>query len=637
MRLAFAVAIMSLLTAGAHAEEFDVLIKGGTILDGSGAAGFAGDVGVIDGRIAKIGDLAAATARREIDARGLYVAPGFVNIHGHPEPNALFKSENMLTQGVTSEIGNADGYGTTDLAKQAQSMAANGLATNLGLYIGFNAAWAEVMGNVQRRPTAADISRMRELVSRGLEQGAWGVSAGLDYKPAYWAHTDEVVRVVEVARPWRTNFPNHERLTPETGYSGLVAAKETIDIGLAADLVPVITHMKAQGQEQLTAHKQLELMDEAGKAGRFVAGDIYPYTYGFNNVSSLLIPAWAHEGGKDALFARFRDPETRARIIADIERVMLQRWNGPTGVYIVALQRELTDLMAEWNVSAGEAVVRLNEKYGPSALTYLRFGVEEDVSRMLRHPNVAVSCDCGALLPVYGHPRAFGTFPRVLRQYVRESGVMTWEEAVFKMSGLPASIIGMTDRGFIAPGMAADIAVFDPRTITDRGTEQAPQLAEGVRYVLVNGRVALSDGKVTGEQGGVVLRRAANMPSRPLDLSTSRRLSGTASVNGETHARIELDVRQAPGQRWAEGAITVKDADGRAIFQSDTLGVLQMTPEWASITGQGRLANGAMRAFTLIVDQGSVVPASQRAVELSVDAGPQWRAASQPIQSSVAR
>lgn len=606
-----------LLAGGARAEHFDLILRGGTVLDGTGLPRYLADIGVRAGYIARIGDLAKDTAARQIDARQLFVAPGFINIHGHPEPDAVSRAENMLTQGVTTEIGNADGSGTTDLARQAVSMAEHGLATNLGLYIGFNATWADVVGPTDRRPDVADLTRMQELIIRGLKQGAWGVAAGLDYKPAYFAHEDEVIRVVSVAAPWRTNFPNHERLTPESGYSSIAGVTETVDIGTKAGLVPVLTHMKAQGKEQQHAREQLDLMENGAREGRFVAGDIYPYTYGFNNVASLLIPAWALEGGYDALLTRFKDRDMRARIVADIERVMWQRWNGPSGVYLVASDSELTDLMREWNVSAGEAIVRLNEQYGPRYETYLRFGIEDDVVLMLRHPNVAVACDCGSLRTVTGHPRAFGSFPLVLRHYVRESGALTWEEAIRKMSGLPASIIGMTSRGLIAPGMAADITVFDPRTITDRGTAKAPQLSEGVRYVLVNGRPALSAGRLTGEQGGTVVKRTANMPSRPQSLSFERRLTGTAVLKGESAARMDVSLRQSASQRTASGLITVKDAHGRQIFQSRSFGVLQTMPGWASVTGEGRLPSGAARAFVLTIDRGSSGLAPE--LELNVD------------------
>jgi hypothetical protein len=307
--------------------------------------------------------------------------------------------------------------------------------------------------------------------------------------------------------------------------------------------------------------------------------------------------------------------------VADIERVMAQRWNGPTGIYIVTLGRELTDIMAEWKVSPGEAIIRLNDQYrGRLPETYLRFGTEDDMIRMLKHPNVAVACDCGSLLTVAGHPRAFGTFPRVLGRYVRETAVLTWEDAIRKMSGLPASIIGIADRGLLAPGMAADVAVFDPRTITDRGTPEAPQLSDGMRYVLVNGRLALEDGRVTGEQGGALIRRTANLPTRTFMVDASRRVAGAAALDGgPAGARLTLDLHQGTGRRAAEGRLTVTDAGGREIFVARELGVLQTAQDWASVTGEGRLANGETRAFVLVLDAAKTKPPGGHSVALSVD------------------
>jgi len=621
-------ALASTLAAQAHAEAFDLIVRGGTVLDGTGDARYAADVGVRRGHIARVGDLANDAAPVVIDAKGLFVAPGFINIHSHPEPNAVFKAENVLTQGITTEIGNPDGMGstrgqgTTDLEAQMKATAAGGLAANLGFYIGFNVIWAEVMGTGDRRASAADIARMRALVDRGLRMGAWGVSAGLDYKPGYFADTDEVTRVVSVAQPWRTNFPNHERLTPETGYSGMVGMRETIDIGMKAGLAPVITHMKSQGAEQQRSQDILDLMDRTTRAGVYTAGDIYPYTAGFNNVRTLLIPGWALEGGEDALYARFQDPVVRARLVADIERIMALRFNGPKGVYVLApVGRELTDIMADWKVSGGEAVIRLNEQYrGRLPETYLRHGAEEDVVRMLRHPSVAVACDCGSLLPLTGHPRAFGTFPRVLGRYVRELGVLSWEEAIRKMSGLPASIIGMVDRGFIAPGMAADIVVFDPRSVIDKATFETPALSEGVRYALVNGRLALKDGAVTGAQGGTLVRRSANMPTRPLDLAAPRSAKGEVVLEGG--ARLSVELAQGPGRRGATGRVVLKDAAGGEVFVSDVLGVLQVAKDWASVTGEGRLASGEIRAFTLIMDWAPARFTRGRAVALTIESMP---------------
>jgi N-acyl-D-amino-acid deacylase len=262
------VAVLALrISASAQATpQFDVILRHGTVVDGTGLPRYQADVALLGGYIARVGDLSKETARTEIDATGLFVAPGFINIHSHAAVNALPTAENMLTQGVTTEIVNADGGGSTNLREQLATAAANGLAVNVGAYIGFNAIWADVVGAADRRPASDEIDRMRALVVRGLEQGAWGVSAGLDYKPGYYAQVEEVVRVLEPAAKWRTNFPNHDRLTPESNFSSRVGVGETIAIGERAGLVPVVTHMKAQGREQGTAGALLDMMAQAPTA-----------------------------------------------------------------------------------------------------------------------------------------------------------------------------------------------------------------------------------------------------------------------------------------------------------------------------------------------------------------------------------
>ncbi len=266
--------------ATSSGDGFTIILRNGTIIDGTGAAPFRGDVAIAGAHIARVGDLARSHAPLEIDVKGLYVAPGFINLHSHASPNALATAENMLTQGVTTEILNPDGGGPTDIAEQLAQAASQGLALNVGAYIGFNSAWRTVVGDADRRPTADEITHMREIVVRNLEGGAWGVSAGLDYKPAYYATTEEVVEVVKAAGPWRTNFTNHDRLTPETKYSSRAAIAETIGIGSRAGLVPMITHMKVQGREQGTAAATLELMRDATARGNYTAADAYPYLAG---------------------------------------------------------------------------------------------------------------------------------------------------------------------------------------------------------------------------------------------------------------------------------------------------------------------------------------------------------------------
>ena len=260
--------------------RYETILRRGTIVDGTGGRLYQADVGIHNGHLARIGNLSNETALVEIDVAGLYVAPGFINIHSHASPAALATAENMLTQGVTTEIVNPDGGGPPDIAQQLNDANSGGLALNVGAYIGFNSVWAQVMGAADRRATPEDIERMRTLVLTALDRGAWGVSAGLDYKPAYYAQTEEVIRVVEAAAPWRTNFPNHDRLTPESGFSSRAGVAETIAIGEKAGVMPVVTHMKAQGLEQGTAARLLAMMQDATRRGRYTAADAYPYLAG---------------------------------------------------------------------------------------------------------------------------------------------------------------------------------------------------------------------------------------------------------------------------------------------------------------------------------------------------------------------
>jgi N-acyl-D-aspartate/D-glutamate deacylase len=590
-----------------QSEHYDLLIRHGTLIDGTGAPMYRADLAVSGGFIVRVGDIPNATAAEEIDATGLYVTPGFINLHSHAAPNALSSAVNMLTQGVTFELLNADGGGRTDIAQQLQQAAADGLALNVGANIGFNSAWVATVGEADRRPSAEEIARMREILTMNLEAGAWGVSAGLDYKPAYYATAEEVVEVVKAAAPWRTNFTNHDRLTPETKYSSRAAIAETIGIGSRAGLVPIITHMKVQGREQGTAGAVLGLMSDATRRGNFTAADAYPYLAGQTGLGALLIPGWAQDGGREAMLERFKDPALRAKIIAEAEEAMSARFGGPQGVFLPATRRELTDVMREMNVGAGEAVVRLLEVDNQGAI--LRFGSEDELVRILQHPTTSVACDCGASLPGRGsHPRNQGTYPRVLGRYVRETNALTWEDAVRKMTLLPATTIGMVDRGALAAGTAADITVFDPATVIDRATYADPSLpSEGIRYVVVNGIVALRDGRPTGAKSGQVLRRTRAMPSRPMTaVNVTRRVEARGTVawpDGDTW-QVSVDIDQRGGRRHARGEMTLRDRGRREVGAVETLGVLQTWNAWASVTGTLRMnGTGERRPVVLVFEQ----------------------------------
>jgi N-acyl-D-aspartate/D-glutamate deacylase len=582
--------------------KYDIIVRGGTIVDGSGLPSFSGDVGVRDGRIVAVGDLTAEAAENSIDASGLIVSPGFINIHSHAQPDAMATAVNMLTQGVTTEIANADGKGSTDIIKQLEEYGSSGLAENIGFYIGFNATWEEAIGTVNRRATGAELARMRDVVVRNLARGAWGVSAGLDYKPAYYAKPQEVVAVVSAARGWQTNFTNHERLRPEEQFSSFGGIAETIRIGEQSGLTPVITHIKSQGREQGNSSAVLKMMDEATRRGVYTAADVYPYLAGQTRLAALLVPDWALEGGREAMLQRLGNPATRARVAVGIEEAMALRFRGPQGVYLLDTAQELTDLMAAQGVSAGEAVIRALE--GGDVGAILRFGSEQDLRAFLRYPDSAVACDCGASTDRKAHPRQWGSYPRVLGHYVRENKVLTLEDAVRKMSALPASIVGMVDRGYLAAGMSADIVAFDPLIIADNGTYSDPtKPSEGVRYVIVNGKVALSGGSATGMKSGQPLLRSAHMYSRPMSAGVNRSASAMARlVDGCDKMELSLSVVQDARDRQASGHLQILDHQSGSVWTANQLGILQSYGRWHSLTAVLRDIRGSTRAVTITIE-----------------------------------
>jgi N-acyl-D-amino-acid deacylase len=567
---------------------FDLILRGGFVLDGTGRAAYRADVGVAAGRITRIGDLSRDTAATVIDASALVVAPGFINIHSHA--SALSTAANMLKQGVTTEILNPDGLGPLDIARQLVGMESASPAVNVGAYAPFNTAWERVVGTIDRRPTAAEIAQITALLEGGLEAGAWGVSAGLDYKPAYYAKTDEIVAALAPLRGWRTNSPNHERLTPETGFSSMAGMRETIEIGERAGLVPVITHMKVHGSEQGRADDVLAMMRAATARGVYTAADVYPYVAGHGDLIALSIPGWAQEGGRAALLQRLGDSTARARIVRETEAALVARWGNPANVRVLGRNQTIAELMTVLGTtSPGEAIARIVEVERPEVIA--KFGAESDLVKIMQYPDAAIACDCGAVRRST-HPRDFGTFPRVLGHYVREAGTLSLAEAVRKMTGLPASIVGMVDRGFIAVGMAADLTVFDAATVIDRATFERPmEWSEGIRFVVVNGRIALRHGEPTGTRAGLGLRRTRAMPTRPMTISSSRGLRAEAEDAGR---RIKVDL--AGGQLRVTGA--------GFTLEGTEFGLLQTAPRWSSVTGLVRdTATRVELGFALIVDE----------------------------------
>lgn len=606
-RVAGSVLLAASITTACDAPTVDVVLRGGTIVDGTGRPAYVGDVAVSGGTIAAVGDIGSLRGEEELDVTGLVVAPGFINLHSHARYQGLPTAENVLGQGVTTEIINADGGGALDLDEQLREIEAAGLAINVGTNVALGSIWAEVNGSEDVRPSEEQLARMNAMVLDGLAEGAWGVAAGLDYKPSYYSTTEEIITALAGTAPWRTVFTNHDRITPESGFSSMVGMSETVEIGEATGLNPIITHMKVQGHEQGSIDEVTAMMDAATEHGVYTAADAYPYLAGQTSLAALIIPGWAQEGGSDAARARFADPGLRARIVAEADEALLARFGGPEGVYLPERGVELTTMMQKLDAtSGGDAVVRILESENPTAI--LRFGAESDLEGILRYASTSVACDCDAAVGDVSHPRGYGTFPRVLGRYVRERGVLSLEEAVRKMSGLPATTIGMIDRGFVASGLAADLVVFDPATVIDHATFEEPSLpSTGIEHVLVNGVFAWRDGALSGERAGRTLRRPHAHPARPLAVEDARSVSFAGTVIpdldvGGSPFDVSLQVEQGGADASARGSFEALGADGARGLTLVRFGLLQTHGGWAAFSLRLMDENGVERGGYVVID-----------------------------------
>ncbi|WP_240452301.1 amidohydrolase family protein [Virgibacillus sp. YIM 98842] len=339
--LLISLGISDIQYVSAETESFDTIIRNGSIIDGSGLERYDADIAIKDGYIAEIGDLTDAAAEQEINAEGNFVAPGFIDVHSHASLSALREAESPLSQGVTMEVLSPDGGGPVDLQSRID-LEDGGLGINIGSYIGFNSVWSQVVGNEDRRATDDEIEEMQQLISEAMEKGAAGVSAGLFYRPAYFAETDQVIDVVSAASEWRTNFPNHQR---NENNEVVEATAETIEIGEESGLAPVITHIKTMGPNNWgKSEEMMQLINDANERGVYTAADIYPYLRSQTGLTAI-VPPWAEEGGRSAMLERFRDPELRDVIEEEIEEIMYSRVQGPEGVYFPTKRMTLADYM----------------------------------------------------------------------------------------------------------------------------------------------------------------------------------------------------------------------------------------------------------------------------------------------------
>ena len=499
----------------------DVIIRNGQIIDGTGAEPVRADLAVRDGRIVEVGVIRRGQCGREIDATGLVVSPGFIDIHTHAEANLLKYPDawNYLSQGVTTAIGGNCGGGPIPLEDYASRAEPADMGINLGLLAGHNAIRGKAMGSENRAPTSAELNRMVDLLREAMEDGAYGFSSGLRYVPGAYAKTDEVIALARVASAHGVIYVTHMR---DEGLGLIESVQESILIGREAGLPLQISHFKAVGKKMWgRAGEILDLVDSARSAGQDVTFDQYPYTASSTGLT-VLFPSWALAGGRATRLEKWKTPDVRNKIRDGIIfNLMEDRGGGdPANVVLVTSPYdaafggmhlgEVTDkLFGNTTIeNVAETVIRLSEAgHHPCVFHCMD---ENDVQRIMQHPAGLIASDSHIVPPdeTHPHPRNFGTFPRVLGHYVRDPKLLPLPEAIRKMTGAVAQRLGLIDRGLIKNGHRADLTVFDPNTIADRATWTQPkQTAVGIHHVFVNGQVAMENGQQTGKMAGMFLKR----------------------------------------------------------------------------------------------------------------------------------
>jgi N-acyl-D-aspartate/D-glutamate deacylase len=532
--LAFA---LLLLSACSPQARYDIVIENGSLVDGSGSAAREADVGILDGKIAAIGDLAAAQAGRRIDATGLVVAPGFIDMHNHSdltvidEPNA----ESMVRQGVTTMIlGEGGSQGPLPPGEQQWQtlgeyfdfMEAKGLTPNIASYVGQTQIWTFVKGDELKPATEEEIKLMQAEVEKAMQQGALGLSTSLLMPPSSLVTTEQLAELAKPAAAHGGLYSTHIR---DEGQGVFDSIAEAIAVGRGAKIRVDIIHLKIADKALWGRMPEvLKMIDDARAEGLDIRSNVYPYTAGQNDLRAI-IPPWAHDGGNEAMLARLRDPAQRARLRRDILNGLPGWYNhylatggGWEGMLLVSFKQEsnkqwvgkrMSELIASRvGDPVGILLDVLVEENGSVPTVYFHHS-EDDMQLAMKQPYTSIGSDGAAISPdgprgsTHPHPRWYGTFPRVLGRYVRELHTLELPEAVKKMTSMNAEKANIPDRGLIKEGYWADVTLFDPETVIDKATFEAPQqYPEGIPYVIVNGVVALDNGRHTNSRSGKVLR-----------------------------------------------------------------------------------------------------------------------------------
>ncbi len=501
-----------LFAQNSNAENLDLLIRNGSLCDGSGAAAVPSDIGISGDRIVFIGKNAGLQATRVIDAGGLIVAPGFIDPHTHTLADLSSpqrkRNDAYLMQGVATVVTGNDGDGPVDPAPVLDKWRQQGIGTNAALYVGQGAVRRQVMGMSGAAPTPQQLTQMENLVDRAMGQGAIGMSTGLYYAPGSYSTTEEVIALAKVAAAHGGLYDTHMR--DEDSYNiGLIAAvQETIRIGREAGLPVHISHIKALGKSVWGKSTEvIAIIDGARAQGVKISASQYPYIASGTSVTASLIPRWAEIGGSAALLKRIDDPSTRARLIADMTRNLENR-GGPASLLMTASKdkeivgKTLAQVAQERNEAPLDAALQI-VKAGGSDVASFNMN-EADIKNFMRQ-NWVMTCSDGST----GHPRKYGTFPRKLRKYVFDEHVITLPFAIRSMTSLTAATLMLKDRGLLKTGYFADVVVFDPKSIRDLATFAEPKvLSTGVRYLLVNGKLAVDNGQLTDALSGRCLEHS---------------------------------------------------------------------------------------------------------------------------------
>jgi len=537
-------------TTTAATPEYDIIIRNGRVVDGSGRAGYPADVAIKDDRIASIGNLRGAKAKREIDARGQVVAPGFIDMLGQSETYVLIDPRAMskVMMGVTTEItGEGESIApvndrilkeqedfnrkynlTVDwrtLGEYFKRLDKQGAGVNLGTFVGATQVREYVIGYDNRPPTTSELEQMKQLVADAMKDGALGVSTSLQYVPARFAKTDEIVELAKVAHQYGGIYISHQRSEANAIDDSM---KEVFEIARRANIPAEIWHFKTAYKKNWgRMPEMLGRIAAARRQGLKITADVYPYVAGSTSLSACL-PPWALEGGTDKMVARLKDPATRERLQKEItadskdwENIYLGS-GGPSGILIGSVVnhdleqwqgKRMSEIAAAQNKDPLDALLDfIIADHGQTSAIFFMMS-EDDMKAALKSPFVSICTDSGARAtdgPLAGsksHPRGWGAYPRILGKYVRDEKLMPLELAIHKMTGLPAFNVGLKQRGLLRPGYFADITIFDPKTVIDRATFEEPnQYPVGINYVIVNGQIEVDNGQRTPANSGRVLR-----------------------------------------------------------------------------------------------------------------------------------